>query len=83
MIRLNMEDGVVMLARALREASGLHGRPNTFSPGELETFHRGPPVMLAGRIGKSQRLMHELWKELGLSEGWGSCPRYENRRFAV
>jgi hypothetical protein len=77
-----MRQHVLKLARALRRASEEHGRPNTFSPGELATLYGGPPSMLAGRIGRSFDLMLEVYAELG-GGVWGEAPRYTRGRFAV
>lgn len=80
---MTTDDAIKRLAKALRDAAEEHGRPNTFACAELETHHRGPPAMMAGRIGNSPELRHRLWQALGGSAGWGSCPAYSGRRFAV
>jgi hypothetical protein len=77
-----LEAAVPQLVTALRRAAKEHGRPNTFGAGELQQYG-GPPAMIAGRIGKRFDLMGQVWALLGHREGWGSCPRYDKRRFAV
>jgi hypothetical protein len=77
-----LEAAVPRLAAALRRAADEHGRPNTFGPRELREYG-GPPAMIAGRIGKRFDLMQRVWALLGHRKEWGSCPRYEQRRFAV
>jgi hypothetical protein len=82
-IRPTMLDARIELARAIRRASEEHGRPNSFSPGELRLLYGGPSPLLAGRIGR--RYIVQLWKLLGGHEGWGSCPVYaeDTKRFYV
>jgi hypothetical protein len=77
-----LDAAVPQLVAALRRAAQEHGRPNTFGAGELQAYG-GPPAMIAGRIGKRFDLMRQVWALLGHREGWGSCPRYDKRRFAV
>ncbi len=79
---MTIDEAIPKLARALQHAADEHGRPNTFSCGELQTLHGGPPAILAGRIGKDFNLRHRVWQALGGHEVWGSCPRY-NRRWAI
>ena len=70
------------LATAIRDATDEHGRPNTFSPGELAwLYDPGMTPMLVGRVLRTR--MVDVWKYLGGRDGWGSCPRYENGRVAV
>lgn len=66
---------------ALREAVKEHGRPNTFSPGELCVYYGGPAPRWIGHVFKYR--MYEVWRALGGREQWGSSPRYENGRVAV
>lgn len=66
---------------ALKAAVAEHGRPNTFSPGELFSYRCAPAPMRIGHVFRYR--MFEVWMRLGGRDGWGSCPRYANGRVAV
>lgn len=71
------------LVAALRAAAAEHGRPNTFSPGELATFYGGPPPLVTGRLLHDDHHRMQIWLALGGHHGWGSCPQYAQRRVAI
>ena len=78
-----MLDARISLAKALKRASDEHGRPNSFSPAELHREYGGPSPLQAGKIGRNYIVA--LWKLMGGSETWGSCPVYavDTKRFYV
>ena len=76
-------DHVQRLARALVGAANEHGRPNSFSPGELFRFHGGPSPMTIGRIASQYPRTLSIALE---QAGWtGDPPQYLKtaRRFFV
>jgi hypothetical protein len=68
-------------AEAIQRAAREHGRPNTFSPGELFYFYGGPAPRFSGHAMTHN--MVYIWRSLGGREKWGSCPRYDKGRVAV
>lgn len=72
---------VIAVAQAILRATNEHGRPNTFSPGELASSYGAPRPIVTGRI--LSRYPVSVWQHLGGHEQWGSCPRYDQRRVAV
>ena len=79
---MTIDEAIKCLAAALQRASEHHGRPNSFSPGELREYG-GPPATLAGRVGASSDLRVKLYQALGGRRAWGSAPTYQNRRFGI
>ena len=78
---LTAQSWVEATADALKAAVAEHGRPNTFSPGELSAYYGAPAAMWIGHVFRNR--MYEVWQLLGGRDGWGSCPRYEDGRVAV
>lgn len=75
-------DAAQKLAQALRKATDQHGRPNTFSCGEMEVYG-GPPAMVSGRVGARFVLRARLHAALGGTAKWGSATTYSKGRWAV
>lgn len=73
-----------LIAYSLRLAADEHGRPNTWSPGELLDFgYCDVSPALQGRVaGNSVAVGVLVTKLRGL--GWqGSLPAYSKRRWAI
>lgn len=65
------------LAQALVRAAEEHGRPNSFSPGELHAHYGAPePIRHAGLA----RHRDGLWSWCG-GPAWGPRPEYRGRRW--
>ena len=69
------------VAAAIRQASDEHGRPNSFSCGELFAYQCAPKPLWTGFVGR--HYVYDVWQRLGGSQKWGSCPVYADGRFYV
>jgi hypothetical protein len=71
------------LAASLFDAVREHGRPNSFSPKELYSFHGAPSPLRIGQLMRTASTQAKL-RILLHSMGWrGTMPVYTDRRFHV